>query len=66
MIRRSIRNLTSNRPIPPRLFDVVIDEQNPDQVFIEQKLDKKRTERISWEEVKHQVESAIRDSRTAS
>ncbi len=66
MIRRPIRNLTSDKPMPPRLFDVVIDEHHPDQVFIEQKVDKKRTERVPWEDVKHQVESAIRDSRTAS
>ena len=66
MIRRPIRNLTSDKPMPPRLFDVVIDKHHPDQVFIEQKLDKKRTERVPWEDVKHQVESAIRDSRSAS
>ena len=66
MIRRPIRNLASDKPMPPRLFDVVIDEQHPDEVYIEQKVDKKRTERVPWEDVKHQVESAIRDSRSAS
>ena len=65
MIRRAIRNLSSDKPMPPRLFDVVIDEQHPDQVYIEQKLDKKRTERVPWEDVKHQVESAIQQTKTA-
>jgi len=65
MIRRPIRNLASNKPVPPRLFDVVIDEEHPDKVFIEQKVDKKKTERVPWEEVKHQVESAIREVRPA-
>lgn len=65
MIRRPIRNLASDKPVPPRLFDVVIDEEHPDKVFIEQKVDKKKTERVPWEEVKHQVESAIREVRPA-
>ena len=63
MIRRPIRNLSSDKPTPPRLFDVLIDVQHPDEVYIEQKVDKNRVERIPWDDVKHQVESAIRDSR---
>lgn len=65
MIRRAIRNFSSDKPMPPRLFDVVIDEKHPDQVYIEQKLDKKRTERVPWEDVKYQVESAIQQTKTA-
>ena len=65
MIRRPIRNLASNKPVPTRLFDLLIDEEHPERIFIEQKVDKKTTERVPWEEVKHQVESAINELKTA-
>ena len=65
MIRRPIRNLASNKPVPPRLFDLLIDEENPERIYIEQKVDKNTKERVPWEEVKHQVESAINELKTA-
>ncbi len=60
--KRPIRNLSSSKPIQPRLFDVVIDDEHgPKRVYIEQKIDKDHTERALWEDVKYQVESAIRE-----
>jgi hypothetical protein len=65
MIRRQIRNLKSKKPIPPRLFDVIIDDEHtPKRVFIEQKVDKNHKELVPWEDVKYQVESAIQESKS--
>ncbi len=57
MFKRPVRNIRSNKRVPPRLFDVVIDDEK--RVYIEQKVDKDHIERVPWEDVKYQVESAI-------
>ena len=64
-MRQPIRNISSGRQYPARLFDIVIDDDNPDRVYIEQK-HKDRTERIPWEDVKYQVDSAIRRTKSAT
>lgn len=55
MFRKSIRNLSSSKNIPPRLFDVLVDGN---QVDLEVKTGKGEYERIPWEDVKIQVEIA--------
>ena len=55
MIRRPIRNLHSNRQMPPRFCDVVIEG---DKVYLEQKKDKDNYVKIPWEDVVYQVEAA--------
>lgn len=59
MIRRQIRNLHSDKPMPPRFCDVIIEN---DTVFLEHKKFNKRDrtqyERIPWEDVVYQVEAA--------
>ncbi|MBQ9623228.1 MAG: hypothetical protein IJR39_07840 [Treponema sp.] len=67
-MKRAIRNLSSKKLVPTHLFDVVIDEDNPQVVYIEQKvIDRKDgkayTERALWNDVINQVESAVRDSK---
>lgn len=63
MIRRAIRNLSSTKPVPPRLFDVLIDDEHtPRKVYIEQKIDKQHKELVLWEDIKYQVERVIQDS----
>ena len=67
-MKRAIRNLSSKKLVPTHLFDVVIDEANPQVVYIEQKvIDRKDgkayTERALWNDVINQVESAVRDSK---
>lgn len=57
-IRKPIRNLRSNKDMPPRVFDVVIEG---DRVDLEVKFNKERFERISWDDVVHQVELAKSD-----
>ena len=59
MMRRAIRNLSSNKQIPTRLCDVIINGKTPENVYIEQKTGKNQTERIPWLELKRQVENAI-------
>ena len=54
MVRRSIRNLNSSRTVPPRLFDVIVENGN---INLEVKL-KDRYERIPWQDVVRQVEAA--------
>ena len=67
-MKRAIRNFSSKRLVPAHLFDVVIDEENPQLIYIEQKIvdrkdGKTRTERALWDDVLNQVETAVRDSK---
>ena len=55
MTKTAIRNLHSDKPIPPRFCDVVIEDG---QIFLEKKTDKKQFEKIPWEDVVYQVETA--------
>ena len=55
MTKTAIRNLHSDKPIPPRICDVVIEDG---KIFLEKKTDKKQFEKIPWEDVVYQVETA--------
>ena len=55
MIRRQIRDLHSTKLVPTRFCDVIVDG---DKVFLEQKTNKNKYERILWEDVQYQVEVA--------
>lgn len=55
MMRRPIRNLSSNSSCPPRICDVVIDGDNVDLEFKH----KDHIERIPLKEFNFQVDSAI-------
>lgn len=57
-IRKPIRNLRSNKDMPTRVFDVVIEGDNVD---LEIKLNNKKFERIAWDDVIYQVELAKTD-----
>ncbi len=57
MLRQAIRNLRSDKPIPPRFCDVIITN---DEVKLEVKTDKNKFETISWEDMKYQVNEAIK------
>ena len=61
MLNRPIRNLQSSKPIPPRVFDAVVDgDKSHPQVSLTIK-PIKQTESIDWEDVKYQVERAIQE-----
>lgn len=55
MVKRPIRDLHSNRQMPPRFCDVVIEDG---KIYLEQKKDKNKYVKISWEDVVYQVEAA--------
>jgi len=55
VIKRPIRNLHSDKPTAPRFCDVVIEDG---KVFLEKKSDKNKYEKIPWEDVVYQVETA--------
>lgn len=55
IIKKPVRNFHSDKPVAPRVFDVVIDG---DKVDLEIKMEKNRFESISWKDVIHQVEVA--------
>lgn len=55
MTKTAIINLHSDKPIPPRFCDVVIEDG---KIFLEKKTDKKQFEKIPWEDVVYQVETA--------
>lgn len=55
MTKTAIRNLHSDKPISPRFCDVVIEDG---KIFLEKKTDKKQFEKIPWEDVVYQVETA--------
>lgn len=57
MIRKPIRNLNSNKSIPPRFCDVIIKGKN---VVLEVKQDRNKFETIAWEDLKFQVENEIK------
>jgi len=56
MTKHPIRNLHSNKPMPPRFCDVVFEDG---KVFLEVKTDKNKFEKIPWKDVVVQVEAAI-------
>ena len=58
-MRKAIRNLHSDKPIPPRFCDVIVDG---DKVYLEKKTDKAKYETILWDDVLYQVEAAKRES----
>lgn len=55
MTRTQVRNYHSDKQIPPRVFDAVVDGDN---VTIEVKF-RKTIVTIPWEDVKYQVNQAI-------
>ncbi len=55
MTKTAIRNLHSDKMIPPRFCDVIIEDG---KIFLEMKTDKKHFEKILWEDVVYQVEAA--------
>ena len=55
MVKRPIRDLHSNKQIPPRFCDVIVEG---DKVFLEKKSDRNKYEKIPWEDVVYQVEAA--------
>lgn len=59
MSKRPIRDLHSDKQTPPRFCDVVIEN---DQVYLEQKRDKNKYEKIRWEDVVYQVEAFKEES----
>lgn len=56
-LRKAIRILSSSRPTPPRFCDVII---AGGEVLLEVKTERHRYERIPWEEMKYQVNAAIK------
>ncbi len=58
-MRKAIRNLKSDKPTPPRFCDVIIEGN---EVNLEIKKDKNRYETISWEDMKNQVDAAIKQA----
>lgn len=55
MIKKAIRNLHSSKLVPPRFCDVIVEGE---KIFLEKKNDKNKYEKIPWEDVVYQVESA--------
>ena len=55
MMQRAIRNITSPKDSPPRVFDVLIDETG---TYLVVKLDKNTFEQIPWTDVVRQVDAA--------
>lgn len=64
-MRQPIRNLSAGKQYPTRLFDVVINDEDPTDVCIEQKQGK-RIERIPWSDVQTQVNRAIQQSKATA
>lgn len=54
MLRVPIRDLHSNKKVPARFCDVIIEDG---QVFLEKKSGKNQYEKIAWEDVVYQVQA---------
>lgn len=57
MIKKAIRNLHSDRDMPPRFCDVIVCGED---VTLKVKTDKNKFETISWEDMQYQVNQAIK------
>lgn len=57
--RQPIRKLDSDKQVPPRIFDILVDDQSG-EVYVETKKDHNHAEITRWEDVKYQVDTAIR------
>ena len=55
MVKKPVRNLNSTKPVPPRLFDVLVDG---DDVSIQVKTGKNEYETVPCPDVVSQVEAA--------
>ena len=55
MVKKPVRNIRSSKPVPPRLFDVLVDG---DDVSIQVKTGKNEYETVPWPDVVSQVEAA--------
>ena len=55
-MEQAIRNLSSDKPVPPRFCDVII---NGEKVTLVVKLGPQKYETISWEDMQYQVNAAI-------
>lgn len=55
MVRKTILNLRSTKPQPPRFCDVIVDG---DEVTLEVKVDKDKVETINWDDLEYQVQVA--------
>lgn len=60
MIERPIRVFNSNKQVPPRFCDVLIDEEN--NVFLESKMGGNKI-KIPYYDLVYQVESAIEENK---
>ena len=56
-MRQPIRNLKSDKPVPPRFCDVIVEGEN---VTLEIKSKKDTHETISLEDMQYQVNAAIK------
>lgn len=59
MKKKAIRNFNSSKPMPPRLFDVVVDGED---VEVEFKTGKNEYERMPWSVVVSLVEQASKSA----
>jgi len=59
-MRHSICNFKENKQVPPRFCDVIIENGNVD---LEVKNSKKELVRIAWDDMKKQVDNAIKESK---
>ena len=55
MVKKPIWNVSSDKPFPPRVFDVVV---NGDDVALQIKTGKNEYELMPWQDVVSQVEAA--------
>lgn len=53
MVKLPIRDLHSDKEIPPRVFDVVY---HKNQILLEIKINKNKSTRVHWEDVVYQIE----------
>ena len=58
MKRQAIRQLSSDKKVPPRLFDLLIDEDTGEAIF-EIKVGPNHTEREKWEVIRMQIDLAM-------
>lgn len=56
-MKKTIWNLDSDKPTPSRFCDVIVEGES---VTLEVKTGKEKYETISWEDMKYQVNSAIK------
>ncbi|AQS52504.1 hypothetical protein BW727_100094 [Jeotgalibaca dankookensis] len=60
MIKQPIRNLSSSKTVPERLFDAIVHEDGKVEIEIKQK---NNLLKVPWEDILYQIDKAVKHNK---